>query len=250
MARAISYIPDPPDRSAAFEPLLDELAAIFCPGEDLAASWPEGRAESCHMRCEVKRLAISRAAGQDLPLVRAHASRVLRAVVHDQCRSGIRQLVDPLIAALGYRPVHEALIGYLEGGSEAEMIGSTMAWYPATPPLRYTKAGWEQREPTAESKAQRDAVADLRHRFRHACLHAFVVRDSPELRFALSLRFTLDPADYPAKLQPELRQARRIILAAPARYERILHTLKEPPPAGAAGPVEDLDPGSGTALID
>jgi hypothetical protein len=231
MAMAISYIPDPPDRSAAFEPLLDELASVFCPGQDLVAG-SDGRADSRYMRCEAKRLAISRAADRDLPLVRAHASLMQRAVVHDQCRSGIRQLVDPLIAALGYRPLHEALVGYLERGSEAEMIGATMAWYPATPPLRYTEGGWERREPTAASKGERAAVADLRHRFRHACLRAFVTRESLELRFAMSLWFTLDPADYPAGLQPELGQARRIILADPARYERILHTLKEPPQHG------------------
>jgi hypothetical protein len=52
-----------------------------------------------------------------------------------------------------------------------------------------------------------------------------VTRESPELRFAPSLWFTLDPADYPAELQPELGQARRIVMADPARYERILHTL-------------------------
>jgi hypothetical protein len=67
-------------------------------------------------------------------------------------------------------------------------------------------------------------------RFRHACLRAFVTRDSLELRFALTLWFTLDPADYPAELQPELGQARRIILADQAGYERILHTLKAPIP--------------------
>src|SRR5580698_1898341 len=97
-AMVLSYIPDPPDRSTAFEPLLDELAAVFCPGQEMVAG-PDGRAESRYMRCEVKRLAISRAAGRDLPLVRAHASLMQRAVVYDQCRSGIRQLVDPLIAA-------------------------------------------------------------------------------------------------------------------------------------------------------
>jgi hypothetical protein len=231
MAVGVSYIPDPPDRSTAFEPLLDELAAVFCPGQDLDAR-PEGRVESRYVRCEVKRLAVSRAAGRDLPLVRAHVSLMQRAVVHDQCRSGIRQLVDPLVAALGYRRVHEALIGYLERGSEAEMIGATMAWYPATPTLRYTGSGWKRREPTAASKAQREAVADLRHRFRYACLRAFVTHDSPELRFVLSLWFTLDPADYPAELQPNSgRPSASSWLTRPAMNGSCTRSRNRPSPA-------------------
>jgi hypothetical protein len=225
MARTFSYIPDPPGRSAAFEPLLDELAAIFCPGQDLLAASHLGPAADGYHRCEVKRSAIGRAAGQDLQAARRHAPLLVRAAVHDQCRSGIRGLVEPLVAAVGYRQVQEPLISYVETGTDAEAIGATMAMYWARPSLRYSN--WERRELTAESKATRDSLVDLRDRYRQACLRAFVIRDSPGARFALSLGFSLDPRDYPPELLPELDHARSIVLADPGRYERILRTLPQ-----------------------
>lgn len=60
---ALDLIPDRPGREAAFEPLLDELVPIFCPGWD---NRPD----------EV-----------------------------DQCRSGIRRLIDPLTSASPEPPV-------------------------------------------------------------------------------------------------------------------------------------------------
>jgi hypothetical protein len=243
MARTFSYIPDPPGRGEAFEPFLDELAAIFCPGQDLALAGHLGRAASRRMRCEVKRFAIGRAAGGDLAAVREHAALLLRAVVHDQNRSGNRRLIEPLVAALGYRRVQEELISYVQTGTDAEKIGATMAMYWARPPLGYSDGS--RCEPTAGSQAVLDSLADLRSRYRQACLHAFVTRDSPELRFALSLGFTLDPADYPPESLPELGHAQRIILADPRRYDRILHTLKghHPDPADP-GPVDPPNPGT------
>lgn len=222
MTRTFSYIPDPPNRSEAFEPFLDELAVIFCPGQQLAATWASDAAVSRPWRCQVKRSAIGRAAAGDLAAVREHAALLLSAVVHDQCRSGNRQLIEPLVTALGYRRVQEALISYVETGTDAETIGATMAMYWARPPLRYTH--WSRREPTADSKAKHDALEDLRGRYRRACLRTFVTRECPEARFALSLGFTLDPAAYPAELLPELGRAQGIILADPSRYERILRT--------------------------
>jgi hypothetical protein len=240
MAMAFSYIPDPPERSAAFEPLLDELAAFFRPDQDPPATFHLGPAASGYQRCEAKRSAIGRAAGKDLEAVRGHAPLLLRAVVHDQCRSGIQHLVKPLIAALGYRQVQEALISYVETGTDAEAIGATMAMYWAQPLLSYSN--WDRREPTAESKATRDSLADLRDRYRQACLHAFVARNSPDARFALSLSFTLDPRAYPAEVLPELDHARTIVLADPGRYERIMHTLNSHSANPAAPGTDDALP--------
>lgn len=227
---AFPYIPDPPGRSAAFELLLDELAAILCPGQDPLATFHLGPAASAYQRCQAKRSAIGRAAGQDLEVIRGHEDLLLRAAVHDQCRSGIRQLVRPLVAALGYRPVQEALISYVETGTDAEAIGATMAWYWARPPLVYRgRANWQRRQPTADSEAGWESLADLRTRYRHACLRAFLARHDPQVRFALSLGFTLDPAAYPAESLPDLEHARRIVLADADRYERLLRTQAEQP---------------------
>jgi hypothetical protein len=228
--RLASYIPDPLDRGEAFELLLNNLAAIFCQGQDLIATVAENTTASRYLRCERKRAAIGRAAARDLDLVRANAAPVLNAAVHDQCRSGNRQLIDPLVAALGYRPVQGELIGYVDKGTDAEAIGATMAWYWARPPLVYLgTANWERGQPTADSKAAWDALTDLRTRYRHACLRAFLARDNPEARFAMSLGFTLDPGEYPPELTPDLKHARRIALADPDRFERLLHARAEQP---------------------
>jgi len=135
-----SYIPDPPDRGEAFEPLLDDLVAIFCQGQGATPNVAENATATRYARCTRMRAAVGRAAAQDLDLVRANAALVLAAAVHDQCRSGNRKLVDPLVAALGYRPVQVALIGYVENGTDAEAIGATMAWYWARPQLVYLGA--------------------------------------------------------------------------------------------------------------
>jgi hypothetical protein len=232
----VSYIPDPPDRAEEFEPLLDGLAAIFCRGQDLTATLAKNATASRYLRCERMRAAIGRAAAQELDLVRANAALVLGTVVHDQCRSGNRQLIEPLVAAVGYRSVQEALIGYVDKGTDAEAIGATMAWYWARPGLVYLgTANWERQQPTADSKAAWDALADLRTQYRHACLRAFLARHNPAVRFALSLGFTLDPAAYPAELLPDLEHARRIVLADPDRYARLLRARAEQPNATITG---------------
>jgi hypothetical protein len=169
VGEVFSYIPDPPDRSEALEPLLDRLAAIFCLGRDLCPAAAQNVTTGRYSRCQRKRSAIGRAAAGDLDLVRANAALMLDTVVHDRHRSGNRKLIDPLVAALGYRRVQEALIGYVEAGTDAEAIGATMAWYWARPPLVYLgEVNYAQRQPTPDSKAAWDALADLRTRYRHA----------------------------------------------------------------------------------
>lgn len=67
---ALEMIPDRPGREAVFEPLLDELLALFSPDWVL----PERMVgEHQHHRCEVKRWEIGRAAESDPDLTRRHA---------------------------------------------------------------------------------------------------------------------------------------------------------------------------------
>jgi hypothetical protein len=63
MAMTFPCIPDPPGRSAAFEPLLDELVAIFRSGPDPLATFHLGPSANGYQRCEAKRSAVGRAAG-------------------------------------------------------------------------------------------------------------------------------------------------------------------------------------------
>jgi hypothetical protein len=73
-----------------------------------------------------------------------------------------------------------AIIEYVRTGTETEKVGATMAWYFARPSLRYaSREAFDRGEPTAESKAAQDALADLREQYRTACLAAFLACEAP-----------------------------------------------------------------------
>ncbi|MFC9634319.1 hypothetical protein ACFTY8_34955 [Streptomyces mirabilis] len=105
-------------------------------------------------------------------------------------------------------------------GSGAEKVGATMAWYFARPPLKY--ASWEERIPTAESKAALDALSDLRACYRDAVLAAFLSCEDPGVRQDLSLWVSLDPPVYPDDLRIAQERAKDIILADPQHYRLML----------------------------
>ncbi|MHA6765147.1 hypothetical protein [Streptacidiphilus sp. PAMC 29251] len=222
---ALEMIPDRPGREVAFEPLLDTLMALFAPDWVL----PDNMVgEHPHHRCEVKRWQLGQAAEADPELTRRHADLLIRAVVHDQCRSGINQLIRPLATALGHRWVQEQLIHSVGSGSDAQQVGATMAWYWAHPSLRYASVD-DMRNcvPTPDSKAAADALSDLRSRFRNAVLAAFLACEDPETRQDLSMRISLDPSFYPADLQADHQRAKHIILAAPHHYRWLLQRSEQ-----------------------
>lgn len=82
--------------------------------------------EHQHHRCEVKRFRLGKAAETDPDLTRRHADLLIHAAMHDQCRSGIRRLVQPLVGALDYRPVQASIIEYVRTGTDAEKVGATV----------------------------------------------------------------------------------------------------------------------------
>ncbi|MGW8889266.1 hypothetical protein [Streptomyces sp. NPDC055749] len=157
--------------------------------------------EHQHHRNEVKRFQIGEAAAQGPVATRQHADLLMHAAVHDQCRSGIRQLIEPLVKALGYRQVQSAIVEYMKNGSDAEKAGASMAWYFARPGLQYASMKDLRRGiSTEESKAELEALADLRDDYRAACLVAFLACEDPETREDLSLDLSFDPAVYPDDL--------------------------------------------------
>ena len=217
---ALEMIPDRPGREVAFEPKLDRLLAIFCP-DWVMPQIMEG--EHQYHRCEVKRFKIGEAADADPAATRQYADLLIHAAMHDQCRSGIRQLIQPLVEALGHRRIQMAIIDYVRTGSYAEKVGATLAWYFARPGLRYGSMDDLRRGvPTEESKAAQGALADLRDDYREACLAAFLACGDPGVRQDLSLGINLDPAAYPDHLQPSHQQAIYIIMANPEHYRWVL----------------------------
>ncbi|MFH8614562.1 hypothetical protein ACH4E8_05705 [Streptomyces sp. NPDC017979] len=216
----LEMIPDRDGREAAFEPLLDDLLELFSP------SWvlPERMVdEHPHHRCEVKRWEIGRAAEEAPDLTRQHADRLIDAAVHDQCRSGIKQLIRPLVEFLGHRWTQERIIHHVRAGSNAQKVGATMAWYFSGPGLQYaSRDDLANGIPTPESKATLDALSDLRAAYRNAVLAAFLGCEDPETRQDLSLWISLESADYPDALQDDHQRAKEIIFADPEHYRLML----------------------------
>jgi hypothetical protein len=217
---ALEMIPDRPGREVAFEPLLDGLPELFSPAwvlpERMVGQHP-------HHRCEVKRWEIGRAAEEDPDLTRQHAGRLIYAVMHDQCRSGINQLIRPLVKSLGHRWTQEQTIDYIRSGTNAEKVGATMAWYFSRPGLKYASMeDLANRTPTLESKAVLDALSDLQAAYRDAVLAAFLACEDLETRQDLSLWISLEPSAYPDALQNDHQRAKEIILANPDHYRLML----------------------------
>ncbi|MET7534603.1 hypothetical protein [Streptomyces goshikiensis] len=224
----VEMLPDRAGREVDFEPLLDELLAIFCPDWELPAIMD---GEHRYHRNEVKRYQLGEAAAQDPAETRQHAGLLTQAAVHDQCRSGIRQLVQPLVTACGHRQIQAAIIDYMRTGSNPEKVGASMAWYFARPGLQYASMEDLRRGvPTEESKAALEALADLRSYYRSACLSAFLACDDPQTRQDLSLELSLDPSDFPVELRNSHEKARLIIEADPERYRQVLERCTHTPP--------------------
>jgi hypothetical protein len=217
---ALEMLPDRPGREVAFEPLLDDLLELFSPAWVLPERMVDAHA---HHRCEVKRWEIGRAAEEDPDLTRRHADRLIHGAMHDQCRSGINQLVRPLVKSLGYRWTQERIIHYVRAGTDSQKVGATMAWYFARPGLRYaSRDGLENGRPTPESKAALDALSDLRAAYRDAVLTAFLACEDPGTRQDLSLWISLEPSAYPDALQDDHQRATALILADPDHYRLML----------------------------
>jgi hypothetical protein len=217
---AIEMIPDRPGREVAFEPLLDRLLELFSPAWVL----PDRMADQHqHHRCEVKRWEIGRAAEEDPDLTRRHADLLMQAAALDQCRSGINQLVRPLVKGLGHRWTQERIISYVRSGSDAEKVGATMAWYFSRPGLRYASSDdLRNRNPTPESRAALDALSDLRAEYQEAVLVAFLACEDLGTRQDLSLWISLDASSYPESLQADHQLAKNLILANPEHYRLML----------------------------
>ncbi|MFG1948090.1 hypothetical protein [Nonomuraea sp. NPDC048826] len=192
------------DRLRLFEPMLDDLMSTFGVDPDPGLEDDDDPVSAAYRRCEVKRLRLGRACEADPEGVGRHADALLRAIVHDHCPSGDRQLVEPLAAVLGGQEVTERVLDRLERGPAVERLGAAMAYYWSS---------MSRHDPPGE-----EARAAYETRYRHACLRAFVASDDPADSLYFSFHFTLDPAGYPDALRGEVEAATRIARAHPDRY--------------------------------
>ncbi|MBG0561337.1 hypothetical protein [Actinoplanes aureus] len=214
------------DLEAEFEQRLDELLAELCP-EWSVPQIPEpyrgDRRLVAYERRNVKRLHLGRLLSTSPEVAAALGDRVLDVVACDEDVSFNKQLINPMLAALGRRAVQNYLIGVVETGSEHKKVCAVRAWYWSQVSLLYRSAeALQARRPTPDSRAADDEVADLRARYRIACLTAFVTCRQTATREWLAKGFLLKEDYYPANLHGLVAQARAIAEADANRYSKLL----------------------------
>lgn len=93
----------------------------------------------------------------------------------------------PIVAAVGYRSVHEGIIERLEHGTFIEQIGATRAWYQAQPGLHYLSSDdYYRGEPAPDSVLRYREWQELLPRYREAGRRAVARCGDPERRACLS----------------------------------------------------------------
>lgn len=126
-----------------FEAALDGVLAVFLPERRLpeppahVARRPEA---APRWRTGQKRGALAKFLRAHPAEVRNHQDALMHVVVRDLDASFNEFLILPIIAAVGHRAVHEAIIEYMAGGSFTEQVGAVQAWYTAQPGLHYQLA--------------------------------------------------------------------------------------------------------------
>lgn len=146
---------------------------------------------------------------------------LVRAAVLDPNPSFNRQFVEPAVAVFGRREVQAALIRYLRTGTDQERAGAARAWYWAQAGLVYRgQENYEKGIATPESRAEYDAVADLRAEWGEATLREFVANDDLDVRRCILPGLSLKPEKYPEELRGLVAEAVHIARTHPDEYLR------------------------------
>lgn len=138
-------------------------------------------------RCDTKRGRLAKYVGAYPAEVGIHKDALMDVVVHDLDPSRNQVLIRPVIAAIGYRAVHERLIDRLEGGSYVEQVGAVKAWYWAQPTTPHTVThafDYEDQDP--DTAAQYAGWLELVPRWREACRRALEACVDPHRRAYLN----------------------------------------------------------------
>ncbi len=227
------------ERLRLFEPLLDGLTAVFrVEPIGPVESWGDPESDAYH-RCEVKRSRVGKACASDRGTALGHADEIMHAIAHDHCPSGNRQLIEPLVNALGARQVMERVLVYVERGSATERLGASMACYWASPTVQYATLAEFQDDPegsqpgvvkhslvpgevtpSGRNAAARAFMREFRPRIRAARLRAFLASEDPGDCRYFSRSLSLSPVDYPLELHPEVEAARKIAEQHPEWFTR------------------------------
>jgi len=183
-----SFVPEWYDE---FEALLDEMLRILRPEWHLSKDPParalDRPAYMSRWRTNQKRGTLASHLRDHPAEVRIHLPALMDIVVHDLNPSFNVILIERIVAAAGYRPVHEGIIERLEHGTFTEQIGATYAWYSAQPGRHYlSSTAFQRGEPTPHSALRYTEWQELLPRYREAGRRAVARCDDPERRACLS----------------------------------------------------------------
>ncbi|MDZ8184795.1 MAG: hypothetical protein RMX96_08090 [Nostoc sp. ChiSLP02] len=128
---------------------------------------------------------------------------LIRAAIYERNPSLNRSFVEPCVIAFGHRLVNEALLEFVEHGSNFEKAGAINALYWAQVPLRFDGKvpSFSKEYATPESQAAYDALADIHLRKRCLFLTEFVKNYSVEVSRSIIPSLILDPLLYPDELK-------------------------------------------------
>ncbi|WP_432987212.1 hypothetical protein [Dactylosporangium sp. CA-233914] len=211
------------DLQAEFERRLDDLLAECCP--DWQAPEPlsgDQRLVAFRQR-NAKRTQLGDVLTARPDVAVAAAGRLLDVIACDEDLSRNRQLIEPLVTAVGRRTVQRHLISVIETGPEHKKVCAMHAWYWSQVTLVYESfQDFDARRPTPASRAAAADVADLRGQYRIACLNAFVACQYVPTRERLADGFLLVDEYYPPHLRDLVARALAIAEADPHRYKNLL----------------------------
>jgi hypothetical protein len=201
------------DTSAMFEQCLTDLIDL------LGVARPPLTSDTfrSHWEWQHKARRVIGEAVRRLPVREEWFEPLVRAAIYDPNPSFSRQLVEPALAAFGRRQVKSALLDYLRTGTNPERAGAARAWYWTGVSIKYI-AG--TRTMTPESKAEYDAVADLRRGWQETALQVFVTNEDLDVRRCILPGLNLRIQEHSEALRRTVEAAIHIARTHPDEYLR------------------------------
>lgn len=150
-------------------------------------------------------------------------SPMIRAAVCEKDPSFNRNFVEPCVKTFGRRKVNEALLEFLEKGTNREKAGAARALYWAQGTiLRFpvNAPNFNIENATPESKAEYESLADLRQRKRNLYLREFVNNEDLNVRRSIIPSLDLDANVYSDELKPLVKEVIKIARLSEDDYIR------------------------------
>ena len=145
------------DLETEFEQRLDDLLAGSCPDwqpPELPEPYRGNQRFRAYERRNAKRIHVGELLTARPDLAVALADRVLAAIACDEDVSFNKQLIHPLVNAVGRRAVQRYLISVVETGTAHQKVCAVRAWYWSQVSLVYGCAqALREHRPTQASRA-------------------------------------------------------------------------------------------------